>query len=273
MADGAGPGAGRGTVALAVSAQRPLASTGASVSAAGDSAVIASDSDTIVVHSVDIVVRRIELKPVEVAGCESDSSAMEHGDDSMAHEDSVAARDREGCEEIKAGPVLVSLPLGATAIEALVNVTAPAGQYNRLEFRIHAPELPRDSAFLTANPDFAGVSIRVVGTFRHAGGTASAFTYESGLEAEQEVAIDPPLAVGADSVASVTLRFDISEWFARFGGSGLVDPGTANVGGPNAGLVGENIQRSINAFEDRNRDGHDDGGGDGDGPGGGTRGG
>jgi hypothetical protein len=261
MADGSGPGAGRGRIALAVSAQRPTASAGASVLAAGDSTVITADSDTVFIRSVDIVVRRIELKPVEVAACESDSSAMEHeGEhhDSTAGDDSTAERDHEGCEEIKAGPVLVSLPLGDTAIAALVNVTAPAGQYDKLEFKIHAPRLPRDSLFLAANPDFAHVSIRVTGTFSHHG-TRTDFTFESGLEAEQEVRIDPPLAVGADSVASVTLRFDISGWFAGPGGAGLVDPGSANAGGANEGLVRENIQRSINAFEDRDHDGHDDG--------------
>lgn len=260
VADGAGPGAGRGRIALAVSAQRPTASAGASVLAnAGDSTVITADSDTVFIRSVDIVVRRIELKPVEVAACESDSSAMEHEGE---HHDSTAGdsteRDREGCEEIKAGPVLVSLPLGDTAVEALVNVTAPSGQYDKLEFKIHAPRLPNDSTFLTANPDFAGVSIRMTGTFSHHG-TRSDFTFESGLEAEQEVRIDPPLAVGADSVASVTLRFDVSGWFAGTGGAGLVDPGSANAGGVNEALVRENIQRSINAFEDRDHDGHDDG--------------
>jgi len=260
MADGAGPGAGRGRIALAVSAQRPTASAGASVLAAGDSTVITADSDTVFIRSVDIVVRRIELKPVEVAACESDSSAMEHeGEqhDSTAGGDSTAERDREGCEEIKAGPVLVSLPLGDTAVAALVNVTAPAGQYDRLEFKIHAPRLPNDSTFLTANPGFADVSIRVKGTFSHHG-TRSDFTFESGLEAEQEVRIDPPLTVGADSVASVTLRFDVSGWFAGPGGAGLVDPDSANAGGVNEALVRENIQRSINAFEDRDHDGHDD---------------
>jgi hypothetical protein len=261
IADGSGPGAGRGRIALAVSAEHPTAAAGASVLAAGDSTVIRADSDTVIIRGVDLVVRRIELKPVEVAACESDSAAMEHEDehgDSTAGDDSTADRDSEGCEEIKAGPVLVSLPLGDTAIAALVDVSTPAGQYNALEFRIHAPELPRDSTFLTANPGFAGVSIRVTGTFSHKG-TRTDFTFESSLEAEQELRLDPPLVVDAGGVASVTLRFNISGWFAGPGGSGVVDPGSANAGGANAALVRENIQRSIDAFEDRDHDGHDDG--------------
>lgn len=254
VADGAGPGSGRGRIALSVSAQRSTAGTGASMVADGDTTVIVSGADTIVIRSVDLVVRKIELKPVEVAACEQDGQHDDAADD----DDSMSDTDSEGCEEIKAGPVLVPLPLGAAAVEALVSISAPAGQYDELEFKIHAPVLPRDSAFLRTSPDFAGVSIRVTGTFRHAGSAPTTFTYESNLEAEQEVRIDPPLEVGAGTEASVTLRFDVSGWFAGVGGAGLVDPGTAGAGGANEELVRVNIQRSIHAFEDRDHDGHDD---------------
>lgn len=259
--DGSGPMAGRGRVALSVSSLKPTAAAGSgSVLLAGDSTVLAADSDTVIVRSVDLVVRRIKLEPVAVSGCESDSVEENHGGehhDSADVEDTTAKQDERGCEEIKAGPVLVSLPLGTAAIDALVDVSAPAGQYDKLEFKIHAPRLPRDSAFLTANPTFAGVSIRVTGTFSHAG-TRTDFTYESGLEAEQEVALDPPITVDAGGTASLTLRFDLSGWFTGSGGVGLVDPGSANAGGANAGLVESNIRRSIRAFEDEDEDGHDD---------------
>jgi hypothetical protein len=229
---------------------RPAAATGtASVSAAGNSTVLAADPDTVIVNSVDLVVRRIKLEPVEIPACESDDVEDQGGTNS--------GQDSEGCEEIKAGPVLVSLPLGTTAIDALVDVSAPAGQYDKLEFKIHVPKLPRDSAFLRVNPSFADVSIRVTGTFSHAG-TRSDFTYESALEAEQEVALNPPITVDASGTASLTLRFDLSGWFAGPGGVGLVDPASANAGGANAELVGSNIRRSIRAFEDKDEDGHDD---------------
>jgi hypothetical protein len=41
-------------------------------------------------------------------------------------------------------------------------------------------------------------------------------------------------------------------------GGALVDPSSANLGGPNAGIVKNNIKSSIDAFEDDNRDGRDD---------------
>ena len=264
--DGSGPRAGRGNgfISLAVSSRRPTATTGTTrVALVGDSTFLMADPDTVIVRSVDLVVRRIKLKPDEVAGCVSDSAEQEHedsaetDDSAEAEDDSVADEDAEGCEEIKAGPVLVSLPLGTTAIEALVDVAAPAGQYDEVEFKIHAPELPRDSAFLTANPDFAGVSIRVTGTFSH-GGTRTDFTYVQDLEVEEELNIEPPLAVAEGSAASLTLRFDISGWFAGPDGNGVVDPASANAGGPNEELIKNNILRSIKAFEDDDEDGHDD---------------
>ena len=272
-AESGGPHVAMGRVNLAVSGQRSMfASSSASVVLAGDSTKITADSDTVIVRSVDLVVRRIKLKPVETAACDSsdagddgehtDSGGVEQHD--SAGDDGVADRESDGCEEIKAGPVLVSLPLGDTAVMALVSVAAPAGQYDALEFKIHAPRLPRDSAFLAANPGFDSISIKVTGTFSHKG-TRTDFTFTSALEGEEEAAISPPLVVDASGTANVTLRFDIAGWFAGPGGVGVVDPGNA----ANGGLINENIQRSINAFEDDNHDGHDDhsgsGGGEGDG--------
>jgi len=257
MSDHSGPGAGQGLVNLSVSGQRSFfAASNASVVLSGDSTTIANDSDTVIVRSVELVVRRIELKPVETAACDTVGDE-EHSDTGTAHDsagdDGQAERDHNGCEEIKAGPVLVSLPLGDTAVSALVNVSAPAGQYDKLEFKIHAPRLPRDSAFIAANPGFDTTSIQVTGTFSHKG-TRTDFTFTSRLEAEQEIHISPPLAVDTSKTASVTLRFDISGWFAGDGGTGLVDPGNP----ANSQLIEQNIRQSINAFEDDDHDGHDD---------------
>ena len=267
--DSGGPGVAMGRVNLAVSARRStFASSSPSVALASGSTVITADSDTVIVNSVELVVRRIELKPVETAACDTIGDDGEHADSSgveqhdSAGDDGIAEREGDGCEEIKAGPVLVSLPLGDTAVMALVNVAAPAGQYDALEFKIHAPRLPRDSAFLAANPGFDSISIKVTGTFSHKG-TRTDFTFTSALEAEEEVGISPPLVVDASGTANVTLRFDIAGWFTGPGGVGVVDPGNA----ANGGLINENIHRSINAFEDDNHDGHDDHSGSGDGGG------
>ena len=258
VSNGSGPNAGQGRLALSLSSQQPTTtSSAADVLQSGDSTVIALGNDSVIVRGVDLVLRKIELKPVEAAACEGEhEDGMEH--DSAGMEDSTQEAGQENCEEVETGPVLVSLPLGAAATAAMVDVNAPEGQYDRLEFRIHAPKADSaDLAFLAAHPEFQGVSIRVTGTFSQAG-TRTDFTFLSDLEASQEVTIDPPISVAAGGSASVTLRFDVSGWFLNATGDALVDPASANAGGPNQALVGENIQRSINAFRDEDHDGHDD---------------
>jgi hypothetical protein len=241
-----------GTVSLALTTARPLgaslaaapvgSSAAPQVTTAGDSTVIVLGNDTIIVRSVELVLREIELERVETAQC----------DDIM---------DNDDCEEFETGPVLVGLPLGATATVTEVSVNAPAGMYNELEFEIHKPDDSTDAAFIAAHPAFADVSIRVTGTFSNAG-TRTDFTYITDLNEQQEIALDPPLTVAEGSATNVTLRLDIARWFVS--GTALVDPATANKGGPNENLVRDNIRVSIDAFRDDDHDGHDD---DHDGPG------
>lgn len=236
-----------GAVSLAVSTARPAGapiaasapwgiSAAPQVTTAGDSTVIVLGNDTLVIRSVELVLREIELERVETAQC----------DDIM---------DNDDCEEFETGPVLVSLPLGATATVTEVAIDAPAGMYNELEFEIHKPDDVDDVAFIAAHPTFAGVSIRVTGTFSKAG-TRTDFTYTTDLNEQQEIALDPPLTVVEGSATNVTLRLDIARWFLN--GTALVDPATANKGGLNEGLVRDNIRASIDAFRDDDRDGHDD---------------
>jgi len=50
---------------------------------------------------------------------------------------------------------------------------------------------------------------------------------------------------------------DLTTWFEAADGN-LLDPATANEGGQNESWVDNNIKQSIEAFEDRNRDGSED---------------
>ena len=241
---------GGGQLSLAMSSVRPSsvvasaplsgAAGSPTVVTAGDSTVIVMGNDTIILRSVEVVLREIELKRVEAAACDS----IEGNND---------------CEEFETGTSLVALPLGTTATETVVSVSAPAGMYDELEFKIHKPESSDDAAFIAANPSFDGVSIRVTGTYSQAG-SRSDFTYTSDLDAGQEVLLSPPMTVTDGQPASVTLRLDVSTWFLNVGGTALVDPATANKGQPNEGVVKDNIEASINAFRDDNHDGHDDDG-------------
>ena len=220
------------------SATTGTSTTRASVVMAGESTVVALGTDTVILRSAELVVRKVELKKSETEDC----------DDSEATED---------CAEIKAGPVLVELPIGSVNIEALVSVAAPAGQYDALEFKIHPPKSPDDDAFIAANPGFTGLSVKVTGTFSHAG-TRSDFTFTSDLDAKQKVELSPSLVVTEGTPANLTLRFDISTWFMTETRDALIDPASANVGGANEALVKENIKGSIRAFHDDDHDGKDD---------------
>lgn len=202
----------------------------------GSDTVVGSN-DTLVIDSVQIVLRKIELERVDGSVC--DTVVSHEGDD--------------GCEEVDAGPVLVNLPLGDTAAQTF-SISIPVGSYEKVDFQVHAPTTDaRDQAFLAANPQFAGTSIRVVGSFN-----GKAFVFTTGLTAEQELELSPPLTVADTAAVSLTIRTDVSKWFAN--GTVLVDPSTALSGGANEMLVQDNIRASFRGFHDQNEDGLDDDG-------------
>lgn len=103
--------------------------------------------------------------------------------------------------------------------------------------------------------DFKGVSIRVDGTFN--GGL---FVFLQDLNEDQEMNLNPPLKVpGEDGSGSInlTLSVDVATWFVNTDGS-LIDPEAANKGNEFESVVEDNIENSIDVFEDDDRDGDDD---------------
>jgi len=210
----------------------------AAVTTSGDSTVIMLGNDSVIVRSVELVLREIELKRADVAACD----AVEGNGD---------------CQEFETGPVLLSLPLGSAAIAQLVSVAAPAGTYDKFQFEIHKPNSGDDAAFLLAHPDFAGVSIRVTGTYSQAG-TRSDFTFTSDVEQGEEAGLVPPVTVQEGGAVNITLRVDVSGWFLNGPKTSLIDPASANKGQPNESVVANNIQNSFDAFEDDDHDGLED---------------
>lgn len=219
-----------------------------------------ASNNQLVITSAQVVLRKIELKNSTTTCTASDSSEAgeDHGgtsgsggaDDPAGHDVRMAGLHDGDCGELKLGPVLVDLPLTAGASQVF-SAEVPAGTYDRVEYKIHRPT-SRDSAFVAANPDFAGVSIKVTGTYN-----GVAFTYLTGVEKEQETRLDPPLVVSTAGATDLTLLIDLDKWF-RAADSSLVDPATANAGGANEALVRTNIVGSDDCFEDENRDGRHD---------------
>lgn len=204
------------------------------------SEVLSDGTHTLELTRVALVIRKVELEGSD--GPRSTSPLASDGE----HE--------EGLEELEFGPLLVEVPLDGE-VDRVFSAVLPEGSYKEVELEIHKPSSgdASDQAFLQAHPEFAGVSIRVEGTF-----DGAEFVFTQNLDAEQEYGLDPPLVVGPDAEpVNLTLRVDLSTWFARADGS-LVDPRTAGPGGASYEVVKENIKRSFHAFEDDDCDGEHD---------------
>lgn len=192
-----------------------------------------SGNDTLVITKVQLVLSRVELTQVAGTHCDDDSSAT-------------------GCEELERHFVLINLPTD-TAVHTVIDAKIPPGTYSSLEARLRVPRSTDDTnatAFLAAHPEFAGANTRVEGTFR-----GQPFTYVGGVDARFELTFAPPITVTLGGV-NITVHVDPTTWF-RDGTGGLLDPSTANAGGTNASLVGDNIRRSFRAVRDDERDGRD----------------
>ena len=197
------------------------------------------DGNVLDITRVQFVLREIELERQEVADCD-------------------VVPEPDGCEKFETDPVLIDLPLdGSTSTN--ISITVAPGTYDEVEFDIHEVTGNADDAFFLADhPELDGKSIIVVGTYFD-GVTTVDFTYESDLNEEQELPLDPVLVISEDegiAGTNVTLKFDVSTWFMDDTGR-LFNPATALVGQPNENLAETNIRNSIKAFEDKDQDGDD----------------
>jgi len=219
-------------------ATRPAVAAAAPVAMAtvGTPETVTDGSNTLVINQVQLVLREVELKRVEdTSGC--------------------SGSENDGCEKLELGPILLDLPLGGPGGAARTfSVPVAAGSYDEVGFEIHKPsgDDASDAAFVQAHPDFAGVSVKVDGTFN-----GQAFTYVSDLDAEEEIALNPPLVTTDATATDLTLFVDLDKWF-RDGTGSLVDPASANAGQANEALVESNIRGTLHAFEDEDHNGTDD---------------
>ena len=191
-------------------------------------------AQAIVLTSVEIVLREIEMRRSDTSDCDLLGEVLE-----------------DECEEFAAGPVLVSVPVdGSVSQEFSLGISE--GSYNQIEFDIHKVSSGNaaDDLFLLSHESFAGLSIRVRGSFNGVD-----FVFETDLNVEQELAFFPALQI--DAATNITIQVGLNGWFVDAAGQ-EIDPATGNQGQPNEDLIKENIKTSIEAFEDSNRDGSDD---------------
>ncbi|HYT05645.1 MAG TPA: hypothetical protein VEM13_12295 [Gemmatimonadales bacterium] len=196
--------------------------------------MIGSGANSLTISQAQIVLARIELSP---------SGAC------------ATTGEEDDCDELEVGPTLVSLPVDGSTQVVLDGVVSP-GTYRALEAKLDAVTADDDeagaSAFLTAHPDFQGVSVMVMGAFTDANSVAHAFTFTSEVDAEIEAMFQPPVTVDAGT-SNLTIAVDVASWFTDATGA-AIDPTNA----ANAEVINRNIENSFRAFEDDNRDGGDD---------------
>ena len=230
----------RGTVALSFATTGTTTASASVAPSAPGTLAMTAVADSLVITKAQVVLARLELQR---AGATCTSNEVD-GEDEKA--------DDSSCAELELAPSIVSLAVNGAVTQAL-NSSIPAGTYSAFEAKIRVVEAKKaaSTAFLAANPNFKGASVRVEGTFN-----GKAFTYSGAPKAELEGLFNPPLVADVTG-ANITVNVDLKNWFRTSTGT-LVDPATANAGGINAELVSRNIAKSFKAFRDDDRDGRDD---------------
>ncbi len=223
--------------------------------------IVTGTGGKVKITSAQVVLSHIALKSDAACATDADEDANDAHEANDATQPAGASEpnadnnDEHDCR-VHVGPVLVDLPMdGSTKV--ILDALVPAGTYSGLRAKLEAVEGDDDesSPFLTAHPDFADVSVKVVGVFTDAGGTDHAFTFTSKVEAELSVKFTTPVTVGANS-KNLTVDVNVGSWFLDAAGA-IIDPTKA----ANADAIEHAIRASLSAFEDDDHDGHDDHGG------------
>ena len=236
------------TVSLSFTAA--AAASGASVLDAQAQASALSSTPAVVpaISRVQLVLTKMELGRTDDVACVDD----ENDDDGVESASSTPPVSHD-CEHVTRDPVLVDMPVDGT-LKTQLSVPLAAGTYRQIEAKLEPASSRKSSgaAFLTAHPDFAGISLRVDGTFNGA-----AFTYKTGLRAGIHMKFNPPLVIDA-TTKNATISVDVSKWFVSRSGE-VIDPAKATPGTSSARAVESNIRASFHAFEDNGKRGKDEG--------------
>lgn len=152
--------------------------------------------------------------------------------------------------DIKTAMIAVPLNLNGP-VNTVAASNVPAGQYDRIKFRIHKPEdtepIP-DPEFREGASGDLRYSVIVRGT--HNG---RSFVFKSREVTYQEIRFATPITVGNNQTVNVTLVVDPASWFMRNGAA--LDPADES----NRQRIDEAIKESFrNAVVDNNRDGRAD---------------
>jgi len=222
--------------------------------------IVSGTGGSVRITSAQLVLSHIKL--ANQAGCSSSADDADDADEANDLDDATEppeanepddTNDDHDCAPVRVQPLLVDLPLDGTT-KVILDALVPAGTYTGLRAKLDAVENDDDggSPFLTAHPEFAGVSVKVVGVFTDAGGTDHAFTFTSHVEAEMSLDFATPVTVDA-STTNLTIDVNVGSWFTDAAGA-VIDPTSS----ANQEAIEHAIRASLRAFEDNDHDGNDD---------------
>jgi hypothetical protein len=149
---------------------------------------------------------------------------------------------------------VIELGTGGDPVLAMA-ADVPVGSYKEIELAIDKLERghPTEQALINAFPRLDDASVLIEGTVTRAGSGPQTFSFASALDIDLELAFDPPLVIDSMQPGRVLLSLvlDASSWFRDSSTGELIDPAV----GANRSRIEGAIQRSIELFEDSNRDG------------------
>jgi hypothetical protein len=154
------------------------------------------------------------------------------------------------CPSLWLDPLLLTPPVTEGAVTEFT-IDIPEGIYDELKLQIHKPTgSQKDVIFLASNPDFADISVRVIGTWN-----GEPFEFTTSITAEVEVELEDPIEVADGVPVAITLLIDVQSWFAGSGGA-LLDPTSTSQ--QVLSQIDQNIRQSFKGFEDDDGDGEED---------------
>ena len=150
-------------------------------------------------------------------------------------------------DEVASGPYLLDLKdasLDSGSVSKVLEASVAPGTYSEIKFQVHKPENSEHGANADlADMIAANASIIADGTI-----DGVPFSFTSAVTAEQKFEGNLVLAEGSN----LTLNVDAASWFISSGAR--LDPRSES----NRSQIENNIQKSFQAFEDNDRDGHQD---------------
>lgn len=174
---------------------------------------------TLTIQSIHMVVGKFKLEGSDEACPDRPGELDDDGD-----------LEFEDCGDFRAAPFLLQLPLDGASI-TVKTAEVPAGTYDELEFEVEDADMDDDDDEAPALTVLRGqmmalhadwpkeASMVVVGTFTPTGGTPRSFRTFVDAEVEIEMDLVPPLTVGEDGGADVTVVLDPLKWFRTSSGA------------------------------------------------------